>query len=586
MFKNVYYDKRNNKIHLWEELNGEQLYSLIDWVPYVFVDEKVDVNKRNLDSNIEYKCIEGTSVKKVKFGNYNDYFKFCENKNFIYENKVKPEIQFLVDRYYKIPDDELYVPKLKIYSLDIEVHMEEAGFSNIKDTSGKICLITVYDNIKNEAIVFGEKEYTGEYNGKLTYIYCSDEEKLLKRFFTFMNRVPCDILTGWNIYYFDIPYIIKRSQKLFGDKTKKYYDMSPINIVSTWDSSYGEMNIDIPGINILDYMHLYKTYTQNNLERYSLDFVTKFELEKGKVDYSEEAENLRELYHKNWNKYVEYNIYDAKRVQQLERKLGYISLVQYISLISKCPMKFYDKQTSIIEGAMLTHLRRTNRCAPIMKGGEKKDYDAAYVKEPKPGKYKWVVDADVTSEYPHCMITLNISNETYYGIILDMTEQDIIENVRKRKFPNFSMYNRDEIRKHIHGETLEKFNVALTRGLLAIAPNGAIFKTNKIGLIPEVEKIYFGKRKIVKNKLIEAKKKNDIDEITKLKAVDNTSKLILNAIYGALAIPYSRYFNVNMASAITAAGRHIVKQGQIYINEILNNPNEELNKILERIKNE
>ena len=72
-------------------------------------------------------------------------------------------------------------------------------------------------------------------------------------------------------------------------------------------------------------------------------------------------------------------------------------------------------------------------------------------------------------------------------------------------------------------------------------------------------------------------------EIGKLDKLQWTTKILLNSIYGVLAIPYSRYANVNIAEAITACGRHIVKSGELFINQILNNPNEELKEILEKL---
>jgi DNA polymerase elongation subunit (family B) len=75
------------------------------------------------------------------------------------------------------------------------------------------------------------------------------------------------------------------------------------------------------------------------------------------------------------------------RIKQLEDTLGYISLIQQMSLLTKCPMKFYDKVTSLIEGVFLTYYRRNNLCAPKFKGGVKEDYEAAYVKEPYSGFY-------------------------------------------------------------------------------------------------------------------------------------------------------------------------------------------------------
>ena len=74
MFKNVYYNTRKSKIHLWEQINGEDLYDEIDWTPYLFLPS----NKE--DSNA--KTIFGKYVSKKTFNSYYKYRKFIDdNKN-------------------------------------------------------------------------------------------------------------------------------------------------------------------------------------------------------------------------------------------------------------------------------------------------------------------------------------------------------------------------------------------------------------------------------------------------------------------------------------------------------------------------
>ena len=385
-----------------------------------------------------------------------------------------------------------------------------------------------------------------------------------------------------NCYNFDMAYIINRTKTLFGQETDLYEKMSPINIVRTWKQrNKDEMNIDIAGIHIIDYMDLYKWYTPTKLERYSLDFVSNFELEKGKMDYSD-YNNLRELYEKNWDKFVEYNITDAKRVDQLEEKLGYIKLIQALSLLTKCPMKFYDKMTSLIEGALLTYYRRNNMCAPFFAGGTQEGYPAAYVKEPISGMYNWVLSMDIASSYPSHIITLNMSNETYFGRIV-MDEEEVILNVKNKYFSEFEMMKDDGV-TYFEGKRLDGFNKALKRGILSVAPCGTVFTNTKPGILSMVEKNIFIRRKEVKQRMKDLKKKGGNEErVQQLHATQNAMKTVLNAVYGITAVPYSRYFNINISEAVTSCGRHTIKQGEKFINELLNNPTDELEEILNNV---
>jgi DNA polymerase elongation subunit (family B) len=565
-FVNVFYNTRGNKIHLWEEIEGERFYDEINWVPYVFLK----TTKSDIHS------IDGHPVARKDFNTHSDYYEFCknnfENKN-IYENNVRPEIQFLAEKYHEIPDDKLSVPKLRIYTIDIEVASEE-GFPEAKDAKWPITLISIKDNQNKMVVTFGEKEYTGQKNKY--YRHCKTETEILERFFNFVHKRPCDVYTGWNVYEFDLTYLIIRSMKLFGEGTSIYKKLSPIGIVRTWTGKkYGDLNIDIAGVHILDYMDIYKWYAPKPLEKYSLDFVAKYELGKTKLQY--DYDDLKELYKNDWNTYVDYNVVDVDLVDDLEDKLGYIRLVQALSLLTKCPMKYYQAMTSLIEGALITHYRRNNMCAPIFMGGHQKSFPAAYVKEPQKGMHNWVIDIDIASSYPSHMIALNMSNETYFGRILEIPYGQMATYTKAREFPSFHMSKAGRIKEY-KDKDLKKFNMALKRGLFAIAPCGSVFLTKKPGVIASVEKAVFYKRKDVKNQMKElrneAAEMEDCPEKTEkqerakeLFALQWAIKILLNAVFGILAVPYSRYFNTNIAEAITSCGRHTILQSEKFVNE-------------------
>ena len=565
IFKNIFYNTRQSTIHLWEQYKGEDMYTEIPWCPYVFL--------KTPGGN--FQTIDGFPVAKKQFSSYNRYWNYCKDKNNTFEDKVKPEIQFLAERYHGIEDDKIEVPKLKIYSLDIETHLGQ-GFPSIDKADDRVTLISIYDVNRKKAITFGDKVYNGNRKDVL-FIYCENEVQLLTKFFKFMNKYPCDVVTGWNIYGFDLPYIINRCKNLFGEETKEYTLLSPIKVVRTWQSQEGNMNVDIAGVAVLDYMDLYKWYATDKLESYSLDFVATHELEKGKLDYSE-YKDLKELYDQNWNKYVDYNIIDALRVVQLEEKCGYIRLVQALSLLTKCPMKYYHTMTQLIEGCLLTYYRRNGLVAPHFYGGTQESYPAAYVKEPQKGKHSWIVDLDITSSYPTAIITLNMSNETYFGRIQGLTEDLIMDYTKKREFPPFEIFKEIGPVK-MSGRKLDHFNHALKKRLLCIAPCGSVFSTKEPGTIATVQRAIFKKRKEVKNHMIKLKKslpvlrdetlKNAKEKVNQLFDFQYALKILLNATYGIMAVPYSRYFNPNIAEAITSCGRQTIKAGERYVNQFL-----------------
>ena len=107
MFKNIYFDTKKSTIHLWEQFSGQDSYTEIPWVPYVF----------DLDSEGEIHTIDGKFSSKHEFDSYEDYYSYQSSMQNIFENNVRPEIQFLAERYSGIPDEEIEIPKLKIKSV-------------------------------------------------------------------------------------------------------------------------------------------------------------------------------------------------------------------------------------------------------------------------------------------------------------------------------------------------------------------------------------------------------------------------------------------------------------------------------------
>ena len=544
------------------------------------------------EEDADAKTIFGKNVQKKKFQSYYEYHNFVEeNKSYnVFENKVRSEIQFLSERYYDIPDEDMYVPNLKMYYIDIEV-LPDQGFPDHKNPKDPVVLASIRNGLTGETITFGYDVFgLRKYKGNLTKYYaCDSEEDLLRYLFNYLHKYPCDVLTGYNIWMFDLPYLINRAKILWGDDIGKeiYSRMSPINEVSVWkQKSSDELNIDIGGLTILDYYNVYKWYGKK-LERYTLEYVSQKELKKGKLPNP--YDSYRELAEKDWDKFIDYNVVDCERVNDLENKLGYIRMIQGLSILCKSPMKYYNAQTQLIEGLMLTHFRRNGLCAPHFTGGEQKPFTAAHVKEPIPGLYEWVVDVDITSSYPSHIIALNMSNETFFGNIIRLQEEEVLAYMRKKEFPEFKMFrevkNEWELTE-FSGDKLDKFNLALKKGLFAIAPCGSVFTTNKLGVVAEVEKNVFFKRKEVKNKRDEyGIRSNECEGLDQKKckerereldSLQNALKIMMNAFFGILSVPYSRYFNTYIAEAITSCGRHTIKSGERFCNDLLNDPTQDM----------
>jgi DNA polymerase elongation subunit (family B) len=374
-------------------------------------------------------------------------------------------------------------------------------------------------------------------------------------------------------------YMINRIKNLFGSDTNVYKKLSPINVVTTREDNDRNVHVDIAGITLIDYLTAYKWYSRENPESYTLEYISNLELGTGKLQYKG---SLHELYENDYNKMVDYNIIDTKRVKQLEEKLSFIKLIQTIGLMSNCPMKHYIAMTNVIEGKMLTYFRRNNLCAPKFEGGrEQQPYEGAYVKDPHKGLHRWIASIDIASSYPSHIITLNMSVESYVGRIISFTEDDVVRYTSKKEFPEFEMFRFNTKKTDKFDDNkLKRFNLMLQKGLIAIAPCGTCFKTKPEGVMAHVERDMFFYRKSIKKKM---KEETDKNKLKQLDLSQLAQKVALNSFYGLTATIYTRYHNSDISKAITSCARHTIKQGEKFGNELLNNPNDKLKSILKEL---
>jgi len=560
MFKNVFYDKQESVMHLWYDDKYRSEY----WTPYVFKPVEGD--------GVFVKTIDGQQCMKVTFDTYVDYENYQKDNPGMYENHVKPETQYLVEKYHDLDDDSIIPPPLVIYAIDIEVNVENnpGTFPTPEKAEEPITVISLYDFSRKKYIVFGLHPYQTD-NPNVIYHCCKTEDVLLRKFFDFAYKHPPDVYTGWNIckntktkvYGFDFHYIINRTKKLF--KEKLYLNLSPIKKVLAWESKDG-MAIQIAGVSLLDYQSMYKWFSSKRPERFTLDFIVNLELGERKLEYEG---NLTDLYKNDWRTYVDYNIKDTLLIEKLEEKLGYLNLVQGLSIITRCQMDNYYSMTQMLEGKLLLYYRKNNLCAPVFKGGTQESYLGGYVKSPNPtGLHDWIISLDITSSYPTAIISLNMSIETYLGKISSLTEDEIINSIVNKKFNDFTLTKNNK-KININGKALEDFNKLVINKKISIAPCGTLFKNGKEGVISHVERDMFLKRKEIKNKM---KKETDKNEIKKKHTFQWALKILLNSMYGITAVPYSRYFNTDIAEAIAACAKHSIKQGEKYTNDLLNSP--------------
>ena len=235
------------------------------------------------------------------------------------------------------------------------------------------------------------------------------------QFMMFWTKNYPDIITGWNTKFFDLPYLMNRIRLLHGDKVISR--MSPWKLIERKEIEVRgkPMTVyDLFGITMLDYLDLYKWFIPTRQESYKLDYIGEIELGQNKNENP--FDTFKEFYEKDFQKFVDYNIQDVELVDALEDKLGLIDLSLTVAYESKVNYDDIFSQVRVWDTLIANHLMKKKICVPPREDQSKETkYVGAYVKEPKPGLYKWVVSFDINSLYPHIIVQYNISPEKIIG---------------------------------------------------------------------------------------------------------------------------------------------------------------------------
>ena len=495
------------------------------------------------------KTLTGKYVRPIDFQTAREAREFIKTYNGVEKFEVHGYERFVYQYIRKEFSDEVdyHIDQMKIYALDIEVQCEN-GFPDVEAAAEEMLSITIKDMVTKKFYIWAVRDFETEHEH---YIYDSERD-MLKGFLEWWVHNTPDILTGWNVNLYDVPYIARRLNRILGEKWMR--SLSPWNRANEREIYVqGRKNYayDVSGINILDYLDLYRKFTYSNQESYRLDHIAFVELGQRKLDHSE-YENFRDFYTRDWQKFIEYNIQDVELIDRLEDKMKLLELAITMSYDAKVNFEDVYSQVRMWDTMIFNYLADKNIVPPPRKGAKKDEkYAGAYVKEPVPGKYDWVVSFDLNSLYPHLIMQYNISPETLW----------------ETRHPSANV------------EKLLNQEVDLS-GDFAVCANGAQYRKDIKGFLPEMMEKIYTERVIYKKRMIQAKKDYEKEptkqlekDISKFNNIQMARKIQLNSAYGAVGNQYFRYYNLLNAEAITLSG-------QVSIRWIENKMNQKMNKIL------
>lgn len=542
-YTNIFQHK--GKLYLRGRKNGKPFKDTIKYKPYLFI-------RSNKDPKSKYRTIHDEIVSKVDFDSIWDAKEFVKK----YENLDNFDIYGLTNFQYSFLYDTFsgdieYDPQeISVCSLDIETKLGTTDIATaIQTTPNEITAITISRHGHKD--VFGCKEFRND-RDDVTYHKCKDEKELLLKFvskWSQENYFP-DVVTGWNVEFFDIPYLVGRIIRILGDEYAN--KLSPWGIITPYEIIIKGRKVnsfELKGVSVLDYMNLYKKFRLKPRESYKLDYIAEVELDTKKVDYrSEGYSNLDDLYERNYQLYIEYNIKDVELIDQLENQLRYIELVFAMAYTAK--INYGDTLGTVLQWDVLIHnfLMDKNVVVSPQKKSLSSDIAGGYVKEPVPGMYKWVLSFDLNSLYPHLIMQYNISPDVFVK--------------RLSSFPT--------IEQILDGADIPEKEYS-------VAANGCVYSKNKRGFLSEIMKGMYDSRTKFKGQMLDAeqqyertKDKKYKVEASRFNSFQHAMKINLNSAYGALLNQWFRWFDPNHGEAITMSGQLSIKWIAKKINHYMN----------------
>lgn len=434
----------------------------------------------------KYKTLDGLCVEPIQPGKISDckdfFLKYSSVDGFTVFGNDNYKAQYISEKY---PEDEIKfdIKKIRLFTIDIEV-AAESGFPNVFDCAEELLAITLQNYATKKIICFASRPYINT-RKDVEYVECLDEIDLIRQFLSFWEYNTPDVITGWNCELYDIPYIAGRIERILGEKEARR--------LSPWKNIYkrefvvkgrDQISYDVAGISVIDYLDLYKKFTYKAQESYRLDHIAFVELGKKKLDHSE-YDTFREFYTKDWQKFIDYNIRDVELVDQLEDKMKLIELCFTMAYDAKVNFNDVFFQVRTWDAIIYNYLKKKNIVIPPKDRSVKGDkFAGAYVKEPIPGKYDWIVSFDLTSLYPSLIMQYNISPET----LLD------------EKYPGITvdkLLNKEIVIENIEGK--------------CVSANGCMYDTTKRGIFPELVENIFNDRQFFKKEML--KEKSKLEEI-------------------------------------------------------------------------
>ena len=401
-------------------------------------------------------------------------------------------------------DDCEYNQKTRICFCDIEVY-DKGGFPDESRAQREVTCITVYDNYKEEYIIFMYHPDLPELSHPEAEVKLyTSELDMLRSFTEYLNTRMFDMITGWNFKDFDMRYLVNRMELLSELEDDFELDEKDLSILkSAYDEGY--FGAKVKGMAVFDMLRAYKNSKFSEADSYKLEDVAQEELGEGKIT---DNRRLYELWENDPQKLVDYNVKDVKLTVDLEEQQDII--------------KFFEQLTDYVGGRItecvdaskavdIKILRAVNDkwAVPSSKSVEGEEFEGGEVFDPITGVRQNVVVLDLASLYPMSMKTLNAGPNT--------------------KDPDGTL----------------------------TAPNGISFSEEREAVVVDIIDELLEERQKYKDLRDEQTSGSKMHEIYDRK--QGAIKIVMNTLYGVLGWSRFRLYDEEVGAAVTATGRAVVE---------------------------
>ncbi|ENL8925939.1 DNA polymerase [Klebsiella phage fENko-Kae01] len=550
-------------LHVAERINGRRVLRQLDPVYEYYVESPTGT----------FKTIHGTMAEKLTFANQRDMRSSLElhQGRRTYESDCNVTFKTLAQEYMGKGSPDL---NMVFFDIETDFH-KKLGYAPPSNPFNRVTAISLYQNwtgkdyvltlppddmelVEAQDIVNRLNEETNDPNS-VVLLY-TEETEMFNDFFDLID--DADVLSGWNSEFFDIPYMVNRTAKIFNAATTARWCLWNKKPVSREADMFGKtiVTYDLIGRVHLDYLALYKKHAGQVEQSYKLDFIAEKVTKENKVAYEG---SLDKLYREDYITFLRYSKQDSILLKKIDEKLDYINLHNRLAhkecvLISTTMGSVALIDTAIIN---LAHSRgevvfdKKPQEDDVTEQDDRYDYliededdgsdnepvsakaAGAWVQDPVLGLVDYLGCTDFNSLYPTVLRTLGMSTECILGQIRqDYTDAHLAKRVeeqrmrsKSKKFePNWTeawhglfasveftmVRERSEQTLIVDLEDGTSFNVTGAElhdiiyaedSTIVLSANGTLFDKTKSGVIPEILTQWYSERKSQQKMVIDFK---------------------------------------------------------------------------------